>query len=151
MWLVYKSNKRTRLRRCKKKNSWASWQIYFLYKARPKNHPEKMQKKRSGVPPERVGISISFIIWMWGELSAHFCDVAKKAAPERVGTSISYTKRIQNTYQKRCIYFWTGSRREFTPGHLGAQNQWLLKGFLSEGSLHQTRGRDRPGAHFATC
>ena len=88
---------------------------------------------------------------LYRKCCTHFFDVAKKAAPERVGISISYTKRIQNTYRKRCIFVCTGSRREFTPGRLGAQNRWLLKGFLSEGSLHRTRGRDRPGAHFACC
>ena len=47
---------------------------------------------------------------------------------------------------KNIHFFGTGSRRGVTPGRLGAQNRWLLKGFLLEGSRHWTCGRDRPGA-----
>ena len=50
---------------------------------------------------------------------------------------------------KKVKKFGTGSRRGATPGHLGAQNRWLLKRFLPEGRLHRTSGRDRLGAHFA--
>ena len=55
-------------------------------------------------------------------------------------------KRVRKTFQKKCKIFGTGSRRGATPGRLAAQNRWLLKGFLPEGRLHQTCGRDHLGA-----
>ena len=58
-------------------------------------------------------------------------------------------KRVRKTFQKKRKIFGTGSRRGATPGRLGAQNRWLLKGFLPEGRLHRTCGRDRLGAHSA--
>ena len=62
---------------------------------------------------------------------------------------ISVHARVRKPFQKKCKIFGTGSRRGATPGRLGAQNRWLLKGFLPEGRLHWTCGRDRLGAHFA--
>ena len=58
-------------------------------------------------------------------------------------------KRVRKPFQKKCKIFGTGSRRGATPGRLAAQNRWFLKGFLPEGRLHRTCGRDRLGAHFA--
>ena len=59
--------------------------------------------------------------------------------------------RVRKRFRKKYIFFGTGSRREATPGRLVAQSQLFLKGFCPEGNLHQTRGRDRPGAHFTCC
>ena len=55
-------------------------------------------------------------------------------------------KRVRKRFQKKCKIFGTGSRRGATPGRLAAQNRWFLKGFLPEGRLHRTCGRDHLGA-----
>ena len=59
-------------------------------------------------------------------------------------------KRVRKTFQKKCKIFGTGSRRGATPGRLGAQNRWLLKGFLPEGRLHRTCGRDHQQLQFSS-
>ena len=55
-------------------------------------------------------------------------------------------KRVRKRFRKKCKIFGTGSRRGATPGRLAAQNRWFLKGFLPEGRLHRTCGRDHLGA-----
>ena len=64
-------------------------------------------------------------------------------------TNLGLKQARPKNLPKNCKFFGTGSRRGATPGRLGAQNRWLLKGFLPEGRLHRTCGRDRLGAHFA--
>ena len=74
-------------------------------------------------------------------------------APCRVSYMNFWTLGLKQARPKNLPKKWknfgTGSRRGATPGRLGAQNRWLLKGFLPEGRLHRTCGRDRLGAHFA--
>ena len=81
-----------------------------------------------------------------GEISAHFFGVAKKAAPGRIYISSPLARVFTKASNKSASFFGTGSRRGVTPGHMGAQNRWLLKGVFLEESLHRTGGRDRPGA-----
>ena len=57
-------------------------------------------------------------------------------------------KRVRKPFQKKCKIFGTGSRRGATPGRLAAQNRWFLKGFLPEGRLQRTCGRDHLGGSF---
>ena len=87
---------------------------------------------------------------LWTQTSAQFFDVAKKSLLSE-NTYDILTRAGPKTLPKKYNYFGTGFRRGATPGRLVAQNRWFLKGFRPEGSLHQTRGRDRPGAHYANC
>ncbi len=75
----------------------------------------------------------------------HFFDVATKPLLSEIAYDI-LTRAGPKRLSKNRFFFGTGSRRGVTPGRLGAQNRWFLKGFRPEGSLHRTRGRDRPGA-----
>ena len=63
---------------------------------------------------------------------------------------ISVHARVRKPFQKKCKIFGTGSRRGATPGRLAAQNRWFLKGFLPEGRLHRTCGRDHQQLQFSS-
>ena len=85
-----------------------------------------------------------------GAFEHTFLTLQKKLLLSRLHM-ISVHARVRKPFQKKCKKFGTGSRMGATPGRLVAQNRWFLKGFRPQGSLHRTRGRDRPGAHFACC
>ena len=65
-------------------------------------------------------------------LSTEVLDICTRAGPKTL------PKKVQKNSN--------GPRRGTTPGRLGAQNRWFLKGSWPEGRFHRTYRWDRPGA-----
>ena len=137
-------NKRTLFWRCKKDASEREY-IWYPYTRGSENPSEKSIKKLVWAP---LLSELLYDIRTFGSF-VHFFWRCKKRPLLSENTYDILTRAGPKTLPKKCIFFGTGSRRGATPGRLGAQNRWLLKGFLAEGRLHRTCGRDRLGAHFA--
>ena len=145
-WPFYSPNKRTLFWRCKKDASEREC-IWYPYTRGSENLSKKSVKKlvRASLLSELLYNTRtlgSFVRNLWTLqkkqlLSENAYDILTHAGPKNL------PKQVQN--------LGTGSRRRVTPGRLGVQNQWFLKGFRPEGRLHRTLGLDRPGAHFACC